>query len=260
MRRLETHDWWPELVDMKDALSLRELAERFGVTPGAISAAFKRSGITRRSAPPGPRALRKRRSDELPPEAGAQWDGAATDDAPNVRPGSKDQQITRFLDLLGEVPDAEVARKAGVSVRTIASYRARHAIGAYTGPRRNSRGTGRRQSKIDPYRELLGQVPDRVVAEKASVSLNAVRNYRVKYGIAAARRGAAPAQTAYSNASVQRGVQTPSGDSAWRVRFVAEDGPVERVIIAGSVVDAAAHATVAKLGHVVEITWIAEIL
>ena len=64
MRRIETNDWWPELVKLKDELSLRELAERFDVTPGAISAAFKRTGISSPpSAPPGPRA---RRRTELP--------------------------------------------------------------------------------------------------------------------------------------------------------------------------------------------------
>ena len=29
MRKLESHDWWPELVRDKDALSLRELAKKF---------------------------------------------------------------------------------------------------------------------------------------------------------------------------------------------------------------------------------------
>ncbi len=136
MRRLETYDWWPELVAKKDELSLRELAERFGVTPGAISAAFKRTGTQRRPAPPGPRALRKRRSGgKLPPEAGdaVKAGEAPRGGPPKPRPGSKDVHIVRFFDLLGEVPDAEVARKAGVSVRTIASYRARHDIAAFSG-------------------------------------------------------------------------------------------------------------------------------
>lgn len=58
MKKLEDRPWWPELVQLKDALSLRELAERYGVAPAAISNALNRQGITRTSAPPGPRNKR----------------------------------------------------------------------------------------------------------------------------------------------------------------------------------------------------------
>ena len=112
MRRIETYDWWQDLVNLKDELSLRELAERFSVTPGAISAAFKRTGITRRPAPPGPRARRKSRSeaDELPPEPG---EGAEE----SVRPGSKDSQILPHMDLLGKRAGCGGRlERAGVSV------------------------------------------------------------------------------------------------------------------------------------------------
>ena len=94
MRRIETYDWWPELVKLKDTLSLRELAERFNVTPGAISAAFKRTGTTRKPAPPGPRSRRKESGEALPPEPG---------EAPAGRPGSKDERILPYQELLGEI-------------------------------------------------------------------------------------------------------------------------------------------------------------
>jgi hypothetical protein len=62
LRTIESNEWWPELVALKDELSLRELAERFQVTPGAIVAALKRGSITRSTvsgragtAPPGDR-------------------------------------------------------------------------------------------------------------------------------------------------------------------------------------------------------------
>jgi hypothetical protein len=136
MRRIETFDWWNDLLSQKDELSLRELAERFNVTPGAISAAFKRSGTSRQPAPPGPRALRHKAEEDpieaLPPEAG---------ELPrpgSPRPGSKDAQLDQHVRLLGHVPDAEVARIAGVSVRTVASFRARRQIAGYQGPRRLS--------------------------------------------------------------------------------------------------------------------------
>ena len=58
MKRLEDRPWWPELVSLKDTLSLRELAERFGAAPAAIANALRRNNLERAPAPPGPRAYR----------------------------------------------------------------------------------------------------------------------------------------------------------------------------------------------------------
>lgn len=252
MRKIETYDWWPELLALKDELSLRELAERFDVTPGAISAAFKRTGTTRKPAPPGPRALRKRRDEDggdLPPEPG-DGDDLYEDgeEPPRPRPGSKDTHILDNYDLLGEVPDAEVARRAGVSVRTIASFRARHNIPGYSGPRRTSSSRGPRLSKIDPFSDLLGKVPDRVVAERAGVSLNAVRNYRVKRGIPAAGRTA---------------TLTPvpsTGAKAWKVTIRTGQVDAERVVVADGLVQAATLAEQASPGQVVGIHLVGDVL
>ncbi len=60
MRKLEQSLWWPECVMLKDALSLRELGERYGVTPAAIAEAFCRCDITRTPSPPGPRGGRSK--------------------------------------------------------------------------------------------------------------------------------------------------------------------------------------------------------
>ena len=143
MRRLETFDWWEELVALKDELSLRELAERFHVTPGAISAALKREGVMRQPAPPGPRVHRRRKGEEdLPPEAGEE-------EVVDARPGSKDALLLEHRDLLGQVPDKEVATKAGVSVRTVASFRARNGIPSYA-PRRASAPEPTNGTHADP--------------------------------------------------------------------------------------------------------------
>jgi len=261
MRRIETFDWWPDLLALKDELSLRELADRFEVTPGAISAAFKRTGTARKPAPPGPRALRKRRksAESLPPEAG--------DSSSSPRPGSKDQLIENHRHLLGVVPDADVAKKAGVSVRTVASYRSRNNVPGYTGPRRPSAKRRPRTSRIDPFQKLLGTVPDRVVAEQAGVSLNAVRNYRVKRGIQAARRRNADdgsvATNSVNNASNNN--KTPigpfNGAQAWRVTIANGTGEQERVVVADNLIDAATRATQsANGGRVTSIAWVAEVL
>ncbi len=140
MRRIETYGFWHELLSLKDDLSLRELAEKFSVTPGAISAAFKRTGTARMPAPPGPRHLRPRGPlDVEVDEYASQRNLLARSPRELMRPGSKDHLLTSWREELGRVPDAEVAERAGVSVRTVAAYRARYAISAFSGPRRGRR-------------------------------------------------------------------------------------------------------------------------
>jgi len=118
MQPLETQDWWPELLRLKDSLSLKQLAERFGVNAGAISSALRRVD-----------SVKSVSDDDLPPEAGA-------DDAEARRRGSKDSLLFALSNKIGTVPDNEIARLAGVSLRTVASFRSRNKIPAYDGPRR----------------------------------------------------------------------------------------------------------------------------
>lgn len=268
MRRLETLDFWPDLVALKDELSLRELSERFGVTPGAISAALKRTGTTRSPAPPGPRSARQRSSkassksrkaskdgDALPPEAGSDTDG---DDKspPPPRPGSKDHLLIPHWDLLGAVPDADVAREAGVSVRTVASYRARHEISGYSGPRRTSKGSRRRPSKIDAVAHLVGKVPDRVVAQEAGVSTNAVRNYRYKHGIPAVPRE----RTVDVERTLSSAGTTPrSGTQAWKVTLDHGGEQQVRVVLADDMEGAVDQSRRAP-GRVVGLEWVGPLL
>lgn len=220
MRRIETYEWWPELVLHKDELSLRELAERFDVTPGAISAAFKRIGLSRKAAPPGPRSRRRGSEEGLPPEPGEELAGAT-----DVRPGSKDAKILPFADQLGQVPDSDVAVRAGVSVRTIASYRARNGVGGYKGPRRRSDAPSRR-SGGEAIADTAG--PERVASASTP----------------------APAPAVVANGA---------HGGAWRVVTAQSPGSA-RVVVADSLVDAAARAEAAGLGRVLTLEWIGEVV
>jgi hypothetical protein len=257
MRRIETYEWWPELVGRKDELSLRELAELFAVTPGAISAAFKRTGLSRKAAPPGPRIRRRGKGDGdsgdgLPPEPGD--DG----DMHTPRPGSKDTRIIPYLGILGQVPDAEVAAKAHVSVRTIASFRSRHGVGGYKGPRKRGADRAPRKSRIDPFKHMVGHYPDRVVAAEAGVSLNAVRNYRMRHNVPAGGRAAEPrtdgAPTTTGPAVV------PNGSGAWKVVAGPIANPYVKVVVASSLADAAVRAQSAGLGAILSLEWIGEVV
>lgn len=165
----ETPTWLDEAIRRKDELSLRELSEHLGVDIAELSRVFRAHGVRRRIHTASEAAANP------PPDA-------------RVRPNSKDAQVETYRTLLGKVPDAEVARLADVSVRTIASYRARHDIPGYDGPRRRKPTGGTKDSQVEDYQDLLGQVPDRVVADLAGMSLGAVRNYRIKHDIPAAGR------------------------------------------------------------------------
>jgi hypothetical protein len=259
MRKIETFPWWSDLLKLKDDYSLRELADRFDVTPGAITSAFKRTGTARKAAPPGPRSRRAPRQEALPPEPGEVVVAAPADGA-SGRPGSKDERIAALRDQLGSVPDAAVASRAGVSVRTVAAYRARHGIPGYSGPRRRGADKQPRKSRIDSFSSLVGTVPDRVVAERAGVSVNAVRNWRVKRGVSARSRSAeAPAPAPAKRAPAPPApavVAAESGRAAWRVTYPA----TVRVVVADGIAAAAALAEAAGLGPVRSMEWVGDLL
>jgi hypothetical protein len=240
MMNLEDRESWPDILRCKDTLSLREISLRFGVSPGEISAAFKRAGVARVPVIGA--------SDALPPEPGDPQ--GVLEGLGDVRPGSKDGLITEHMDLLGKVPDAEIASLAGVSMRTVASFRARHGVPGYRGPRRPAGKRTQRRSRVDPFAELLGNVPDRVVAEKAGVSLNAVRNYRNKRGIAAAGR-------ARSDLPASAEVAL-----AWRVTWRSAEGEeVHGVLVAADLVHAATRAVEASLnGEVVALSLVGPLI
>lgn len=277
MRRIETFDWWEELVALKDELSLRELAERFRVTPGAISAAMKREGLSRKAAPPGPR---NRRKGGLPPEPGESAVAAKrAKPAPKAPPasGRKAHPLAAYAGRLGTVADSVIAQEAGVSVRSVAAYRARHRIPSLITPFGTPVGEApARRSRIDPYADLLGTVPDRVVAQQAGVSLNAVRNYRVKKKIPAAGRGrprtgtvpapgATPAPTARVEVAAPpappapAAAPTPKPASVGRTAWAVELADGETAIVSGvTLVEAATTASTA--GEVVSMRRLGRML
>ncbi len=263
MAHLEEDAAWSQILRLKDELGLRELAERFGTSPSAVAAAFKRQGVSRTphaldgagspaDAPPpaevapAPRRAGRRRAARedddvvMLPEVEAAL--------ARIRPGSKDVQIARHAAALGQVPDSEVARRAGVSVRTIPGYR---------GPRRSASARGPRRSRIDPFAGLLGQVPDRVVAEKAGVSLNAVRNYRVKRGIPAAGRDRREASLSFG---LPAAAAPAGGERVWSVGVRDGGQLIELAVVADSLSEAVEIAAGGVAGEVVSVRYAGALL
>jgi hypothetical protein len=138
-----------------------------------------------------------------------------------------------------------------VSVRTIASFRSRNSISGYKGPRKRGADRAPRKSRIDAFAHLVGQYPDRVVAEKAGVSLNAVRNWRMRHGVPASGKAAgSDVDSTDSNGS----------NGAWKVVTAQDPSGRVRVVVAESLADAAARVERAGLGRVLALEWIGEVV
>lgn len=197
----EEQPWWMDFLQQRNDASLIELAVRFETTVSALVLALQRTS-TPRVPSWSAGALRA-----LGPEVPRPNEGP-----PLHRPGSKDRRIDGIRDQLGRISDRAAAEIAGVSQRTITSYRQRHGIPAFTG-RGAAKGTHRR-SRVDPFRDLLGTMTDREVAERAGVTVNAVRNYRQSRGIES-YRSTVPGAAATEHTRSARAF-------TWRVGF--EDG------------------------------------
>jgi len=176
-----------------------------------------------------------------------------------------------FTDIIGVIPDKEVAVKAKVSTENVRTYRLRRGIPAtFRGEtvealqakqrhraakkvaqkpvRRTTRKMRRRRrSRLDPYLELLGDVPDRELADRAGVTPENVRAYRVRRGVPARWRGessaseseASPAEKSLTNSTSARTVAGSNTNYAYRV--IADVGGESReyVVFASNMADAA---------------------
>lgn len=156
---------------------------------------------------------------EAAPAAAAPAEEAAAD-----KPASdRKSKLAPFVDIIGVVSDREVAERASATVEAVRAYRKRHNIAAPAAapaapaaaveaapavvaavveaapvaaapaeaapaPARAPRGDGkpgRRQSKLDPFLDLVGKIPDAEVAVQAGVTPENVRAFRNRHGIAA---------------------------------------------------------------------------
>lgn len=158
---------------------------------------------------PGPRtAARPERSKAEPSVASSPAAAAPSETGRST--------IDAYRDMLGTVPDSEVAALAGVSRAAVTKYRTRRGIrsvepaplhltnglpGAASAPssvpmgppsvhEAPAAGSAPRPSLIDPHRAHVGVLADRAVAELAGVTPEAVRMYRKRHGIPAAERPA----------------------------------------------------------------------
>ena len=190
-------------------------------------------------------------------------------------------KLEPFRDEVGKLPDKVLAEKAGVSVEGVRMYRKRHGI-SLSPEARQPRGRKaknppaapaapveaspteasvaeaapprrrKRRSKLDPFRESIGTVSDRIIAEKAGVSVQAVRQYRRRHDIPAAPRGAkaaAPEAAAPVAAPVAAAPEAAASAAVqnwgFSVRIQRGDNEETAFLIASNIIEAANLATAA---------------
>ena len=194
------------------------------------------------------------------------------------RRGSK---IDAFLEDVGRVSDAIIAEKAGVSVEGVRMYRRRNGIDLDPNAHLNDTlvsaaaaeaavevddsgtdedgGDGRarrsRRSKIDPFRDQVGKVPDTEIATLAEVTPEAVRMYRRKHHIAATWREDEEESVTTSSSSPSVAVVSLSrGDLQGYAVTVQQGGAtVEMIMLATNIAEAAARAVQKTTGDVVAV-------
>lgn len=243
-----------------------QLAEQAGVSTAVVGRYRRSLGITSFKARAASSAPETEATPAAPsaPEAEA---APATDDSPAPTKRRRKSKIDPYADLLGQSPDSEIAKLAGVTTEAVRMYRRRRGVAP---ARRRTAKTaakkpGRRRSRLDPYFDLLGKIPDAEVAEKAGVTAENVRAYRSRHGIKAeyrVRRGRkrkdapapapAPAPTAAAApvappAPAPAVAAIPSSDDgpllAWEVMVKGED--TAWVVTAAALDEAARKAVVA---------------
>ena len=176
------------------------------------------------------------------------------------------------LDIVGTLPDAEVATRVGVTAENVRAFRNRRKIPAGWRVRKAKQGPStttrrRRRSRLDPFHSELGLVPDQDIAEKAGVSLSNVRQYRYRHGIKLQRPGdARTAETVEEflatsqeteQAAPEETPQVPtsapaaptSGRWAFRVVVGLDGGETRDYVLFGADMAAAAATATARAGE-----------
>ncbi len=116
MARLETTEHWAQILELKDQLSLRELADRLSLSPGLISAALRRTQTTRTAVTSEPAevevASKPPSKSKSQPEAPVQ--------APAPPAGERPAWWSDIEADLDTLPLNELADRVGITTGTLA--------------------------------------------------------------------------------------------------------------------------------------------
>jgi hypothetical protein len=240
-KKLETQPWWGDFMRQKDSSSLRELAARYGVSIGGLVATMKRIGVDRSAQPPGrrrdqnvptPTSVRTRATKVASAPSRPEASTAAPIPAPTLaaKPKMRQSKLSPFAHLIGTVPDAEVARRAGVTTAAVYFHRMRHGAPRFVAA-----------VVVDAQ-----QAPSLAPAGVPLAKPRGAQRTRAQPapGVTTAVAAAAPASAPTAI------VAAPTASVAWRVEFASGEA---RYVIARHATDALDRVTTAGLGDVVAI-------
>jgi transcriptional regulator with XRE-family HTH domain len=203
---VEEQGFWSDLVKQVNDKPIAELASSYGVGVDELVDALLRTGTARK-------AVRNAEAEEAAKPAAPKKKRRGG----KKRGGNRKKSVVEaYAHLVGKVPDREVAEKAGVTTGAVRNWRVSRGIPALgrwpeasgdlppepgeaqakpkKAARKAKKVDRRRVSRIDPFADEVGQVPDGVIAKKAGVTPGAVANWRRSRGIPGYRRGAASAE------------------------------------------------------------------
>jgi len=218
---------------------------------------------------------RYRRKHNIPAYDGYKFGNGQEPPTKDVSPGQKkirkrSSKVDIYRSQVGKIPDAEIARLAGITVEGVRMYRRRHGISlapdarGRRGAKKKQRSSEspvmsailatpepkrrrRRSSKIDPFRDQVGQVADSEIAVMADVTPEAVRAFRRKHNIDYVWRSTLQKQVPYSPASavVERSTAITIVEPMSAYSVQVDDGKTvsDYFLLAGDITIAAHRAT-----------------
>ena len=118
-----------------------------------------------------------------------------------------------------------------------------------------------RPSKLTPYHDVIGSVPDREISVMAGVSIATVCHYRQRWNIPSYRStlaASATSTTSTNNAKPKGTAQSPAlgvlaGLQGFSVTVETPQGRQQHITIAHDIVSAARRASTSAKGKIVEI-------
>lgn len=302
MANLENSAQWSEIVEASREQSLPEVARRFGVKPGEIASALKRAGITR-TAVTGTGGGRGGTEGEADADAGdtqreTQRDSDRSDDRDTQADAASESggpaREDRDDGADGDDGEDEGRRESRSRSRSRSRGAGRESSDDRAAQAEEEEPQGRdeesqgRSSRLDPFRDLIGAIPDAAVAQQSGMSIQAVRNYRQKRGIAPAGRRRTPDEVESGRASAvpssvptaqatqagrdggrsagressgrDGGSSGSGGGYGWRIGIESGGQTVHRLVVAEDAASAVARAAGAGLGEILTLERLEEAL
>lgn len=176
------------------------------------------------------------------------------------RPPKPTAHLDVVRHLMGTMPDRKVAELCGSTAPIVGRYRRKNNIPAYsasnfgTAPGAPAKlGTPEktslkpRRSKLDPFHDQVGSVPDSEIAALAEVTPEAVRMCRRKHNISAGWRKELSPIPASPRAAPKA---LPSASRGYAVSVIHNGEAQEHIVIAQDIAEAAKQAVARAEGTV----------